>query len=156
MADLKDIIGYILQQYPHKSELSNARVTKMVYLADWKQMLNDRHQISGIDWYFDNYGPFVWDVKRAVDDNKDVFDIVHTMNGNGGTKTLFSLKPGKNNSFQLNDCEKKAIDAVIDNTKSLYWDDFITFVYSTYPVASNERYSSLDLKKAADEYQLVS
>ncbi len=48
MANLKDIIAYILQNYPSnkKHELSNARVTKMVYLADWRNCLRSKGQVS--------------------------------------------------------------------------------------------------------------
>ena len=31
---LRDIVAYVCKNYPYKDELSNARVTKMVYLAD--------------------------------------------------------------------------------------------------------------------------
>ena len=48
MANLKDIIAYILQNYPSnmKHELSNARVTKMIYLADWRNCLRSKGQVS--------------------------------------------------------------------------------------------------------------
>ena len=70
MANLKDIIAYILQNYPSnmKHELLNARVTKMVYLADWRNCVRSKGQVSDIKWYFDNFGPFVWDVKKAAEE----------------------------------------------------------------------------------------
>lgn len=48
MAELRDVIAYILQRYPEDmaGELSNARVTKMVYLSDWRNCLRGKGQIS--------------------------------------------------------------------------------------------------------------
>ncbi len=65
MAQIKDIVIHILKNYPHKDELSNARVTKLVYLADWRHVLETKEQISSIKWYFDNYGPFCLGNKRC-------------------------------------------------------------------------------------------
>jgi len=66
MAAITDILAYILNRYPHAQEMSNARITKMVYLADWKHAIDSHRQISSINWVFNNYGPFVWDVKNAL------------------------------------------------------------------------------------------
>jgi hypothetical protein len=46
MAELKDIIAYYCKQYPHKAELSKARLTKMVYLADWKSAIGQPPLLS--------------------------------------------------------------------------------------------------------------
>jgi hypothetical protein len=35
----------------------------------------------------------------------------------------------------------------------MYFNDFIDYVYSTFPVSSNERYSSLDLVGLASKYR---
>ena len=43
------------------------------------------------------------------------------------------------------------INEVILETKSLYWNDFIDHVYSTYPIVHSERYSDLDLVSLAEE-----
>ncbi len=51
MAALKDIIAYYCDRYPHKEELSKARLTKMVYLADWKSAIVHGKQISDIKWF---------------------------------------------------------------------------------------------------------
>ena len=48
MAELKDIVAYILKKYPTKSDMSNARLTKLVYLSDWKHSIKTYSQISNI------------------------------------------------------------------------------------------------------------
>lgn len=151
MDKLKELISYILIKYPHKDELSNARVTKMVYLADWKQSIEKKRQITNIDWYFDNFGPFVSDVEKTIKKNHHLFTITDTNNIFGYKKKLFSIKD-KNYSPQLSQDETAAINHIISETNKLNWDDFIKLVYSTYPVSSSSRYSHLDLVSKAKEY----
>lgn len=154
MNQIRDLIGYILKHYPAKHELSNARVTKMVYLADWKHAFEKGSQITGIEWYFDNYGPFVWDVKNEAERHDSLFDIENVPNMYGSKKTLYKLK---NKDFEpnLSNDVKKILDHVIEKTAPLYWDDFITLVYSTHPIMTSERYTSLDLVAKAKEYNEV-
>ena len=54
MAKLVDVIAYIIKRYPSSlaDELSNARLTKLVYLSDWKNCLTNDRPISSINWYF--------------------------------------------------------------------------------------------------------
>ena len=151
MNKLKETIAYILGKYPHKLEMSNARLTKIVYLSDWKHAIEHKQQITNIKWYFDNYGPYVSDVKEEIEKHSDIFAKQETKNMFGSPKTVFSLK-NKTNNFDLNQEEKDAINHIIKVTKSLNWDDFIKLVYSTHPILSSNRYSDLDLVAKAKEY----
>lgn len=154
MAELKDVMAYIISQYPAnmKDELSNARLTKMVYLSDWRNCLRGKGQITDIEWYFDNFGPFVWDIKSTAKANPGIFKVENVPNMYGSAKTLFSLNDV---SYQpeLSSSERKSIDHIISVASKKYWDDFIKLVYSTYPVSSSERYSKLDLVSKAREYK---
>ncbi len=152
MNKLKEIISYILIKYPHKDEISNARLTKMVYLSDWLQAIKKQKQITNIEWYFDNYGPYVPDIHSEISKHPDLFECKETINMFGGPKTLFSIK---NNNYDplLDISEKEVIDDIIDITKTLNWEEFIKLVYSTYPIVSSERYSQLNLVEKAKEYK---
>ena len=90
MAALKDVLVYILLKYPFKDELSNARVTKMIYLADWRHALEEKTQISPIEWFFNNYGPFVWDIMETTKSNTELFYIDESENLYGEKKVLLS------------------------------------------------------------------
>jgi Protein of unknown function (DUF4065) len=154
MSKLKDALAYILKNYPSNmaDELSNARVTKMLYLADWKQAITKKSQITPINWYFDNYGPFVSDVKNEAEADRDLFEVNNTYNFYGTPKLTLSLK-NKNYEFsELTDDEVASLNHVINETKILGWNSFIKLVYSTYPIASSNRYSILNLVEKAKEY----
>lgn len=148
---LKDVIAYIIKSYPNENELSNARITKIVYLADWHQAINHQKQITNINWYFDSWGPFVWDIKNEVENNPDLFESEDTGNSTSNRKIMISLK---NKDFipNVDDDAKQSINHIIDVTHKLNWDQFIRLIYSTHPIASSSRYTQLDLLKKAEEY----
>lgn len=152
-ADLKDVMAYLIKHYPSelKDELSNARLTKMVYLADWHQAINHGQQITNINWYFDNYGPFVRDIENTASEHADTFSSRTGSNMFGARKQTYSLK---NREYEptLDSGAKKSLDHIIKVTKKLLWADFIKLVYATHPVLSSERYVRLDLVEKAKEY----
>lgn len=152
MEKLKEMIAYFTKYYPRSNELSNARLTKMVYLADWHQAINYGTQISSINWYFDNYGPFVHEIADVAEDHPDIFEKKVISNFYENKKTIINLK---NSSYEpkLSERERQSLDHIINITQRLNWNDFIQLVYSTYPVASSARYSSLDLVNKAKEYK---
>lgn len=154
MSKIAQIAAYLLMSYPttRRNDLSNARVTKMAYLADWKSTLVRGETISGISWFFDNYGPFVWDVVDSINEKPSVFELEDTENLYGSTKRLIRLK--KNIGVPLLTREDlEILDHVIEHTSEKSWKEFIELVYSTYPVSSSSRYSYLDLGEKAIEYQ---
>jgi hypothetical protein len=153
MANLKDIMVYIIKKYPLKSDLSNAKLTKMIYLADWRHAITYGRQISGIKWYFDNYGPFVWDIKDQALNDSELFIVEEVLNAYGSPKVIISMKEIQYEP-EISNEEANSIDHVIETTKKLNWDQFIRLVYSTYPIISSEKYTYLDLSTKAKEYSV--
>jgi len=151
MAKLKDVMAYIIKKYPYKSDLSNAKLTKMIYLADWKHAITYSHQISEIKWYFDNYGPFVWDIKDEALNNPDTFIVKEVLNAYGSPKAIIGIIQMQYVP-EISKEEEKSINHVIESAKKLNWDQFIRLVYSTYPIISSEKYTYLDLVNKAKEY----
>lgn len=150
MARLIDVMAYILENYPDRSDLSNARVTKLIYLSDWRHAMIHKSQITNIKWYFDNFGPFVWDIKETAENNPAIFITRESSNACGNPKLLIDIK-GDYLPI-LSKIEKESIDHVIDNTKDLIWSQFIRLVYSTHPIVSSNRYKYLNLVEKAEEY----
>lgn len=152
MNTIQLIVAYLCQSYPYRSELSKSRLTKLVYLADWYSALVDDKQLTDIHWHFNHYGPYVGDVIENIV-NSPYFSIEHEYTQYGSDKYLIHY-----NGYLPDDVvdgrTKQILDAVIKNTQRLYYNDFIDYVYSTYPVVSKERYSDLDLVMLARHYKL--
>lgn len=149
MTDLKSVVKYICKNYPHKHELSKARLTKMVYLVDWRRALNTGHQLSEIRWKFNHYGPYVPDVIDQTRGDPS-FSVQETVTQYGNTKELIVYNG--NEDIRLSSEDKADLDFVIEKTKSLTWDGFIKLVYSTYPVVVSDKQDDLDLPALAMRY----
>ncbi|MHC6647639.1 Panacea domain-containing protein [Alteromonas sp. HB246098] len=144
-------MAYFCSNYPHKSELSKARLTKLVYLADWYSSLINDAQMTDIKWLFNHYGPYVDNITDIAKFDDD-FLIEREETVYGSDKFVISYH-GNDVDQHLASGEIDILDAIIKKTSKMYFNEFIDFVYSTYPVSSNVRYSMLDLPLLAREYQ---
>ncbi len=148
-----NVLRYIIKKYPNNYELTKTRITKLVYLVDWESALMTREQITDIDWYFDHYGPYVSDVFDTADEDSELA-IVEKVSNFGTKKYVVEAKAGKDSLIiDLDKSEESIIDKVIDNTKNMNWNEFIDYVYSTFPIVNSEKYGVLNLVKLAEEYQ---
>jgi hypothetical protein len=152
METLKDIVVYILKKYPYRSDLSNARLTKMIYLADWRSSLNSETQISDINWFYDHYGPYVNDVINLIQSDSDM-NVKHDSTIFGETKTVISLK-NLNIEPDLSKESQDTINYVIEKTEKMQWNQFIKLVYSTYPIIATRKYHKLDLVQLAKDFAI--
>jgi len=149
-----NILKYILQEYPHKSELSASRVTKIIYLSDWKSSIDNEIQLTDSKWYFNHYGPYVEDFIDIAKNDSDI-EIINEKTIFGGRKRLLKLSKSYKGKVQLDERDKSLVNFVINATKSKNYEDFIKLVYSTYPVITNDKYSELDLVRLAEEYKKI-
>lgn len=151
MAELRDVIAYLCLNYPYKNQLSNARVTKMVYLADWLSAFRRGRQLTEIEWFFNHYGPYVLDVVETARADED-FTVELTYNFFGDPKEVIRVRDGATYP-SLTEEDQEILSFVIDSTASKNWEQFIQLVYSTYPVLTQERYSVLNLVELAEAYK---
>lgn len=152
MAILADAMAYICVHYPYKDELSKARLTKMIYLADWRMVLKEKQQITSLVWTFNHYGPYLDDVKDAAAQDSR-FVVKSTTNMYGSPKEIIALASDDTEVGSLRPTEVAALDHVIEKTKDLTWAPFIKLVYSTYPIATQPRHTDLDLVALAKKYR---
>jgi hypothetical protein len=151
---IKDVVKYILREYPYKSELSASRLTKILYLVDWKNVLEMDAQLTDAKWYFNHYGPYVDDFIEMAEEDDDI-EITSESTMFGGKKKLVKLSKKFNKNLTIDPKEKTLIDFVIDATKLKNYEDFIKLVYSTYPVLTSSKYSQLDLLSSAHRYKEI-
>lgn len=150
MNKLEEVMLYLCQNYPYEQELSNSRLTKLVYLSDWFNCLINEQQMSDINWVFNHYGPYVDDVSKTAE-YSNYFEIEYQKNFYGNFKTLIKCKDSQ--KLSLSEKDMAILNFVIKKTNRMYYNDFIDYVYSTYPVHSKHRYSDLDLISLANEFK---
>ncbi|MGZ8223771.1 MAG: Panacea domain-containing protein [Methylobacter sp.] len=146
---IEDIVLYICKKYPIPDELSKARLTKLVYLADWESCVRSGKQLTNIEWCFHNFGPYVDDV---VDAARNSYHLIVTTTNNfyGEKKELISAKK-ESQLPRIEKAQAEILNFIIEETKKMYWNDFIKHVYSTPPVSGSTRYTSLNLENFAKE-----
>jgi hypothetical protein len=150
VAELRDVMVYLCQNYPHTDELSNARLTKMIYLADWRSAIQRREQVTDITWFFNHYGPFVRAVLETAESDRS-FTVRVATNAYGSEKSVISVSSSAE-APSVSPEDREVLDHVIRQTEALYWADFLKLVYSTYPILSQPRYTYLDLIDLAHRY----
>lgn len=151
MTQIKDIIAYFCDRYPAPDDLSAARLTKMVYLADWKAAIDLGRQLTSIHWYYNEYGPYVSDVMHAAAAHPSDFRIDNSRNLRGNPKRIVSaVSPYEP---RLPEDDRRILDHVIRTTRDLSWSEFIRLVYSTYPILAKTKHSDLDLLELAARYK---
>lgn len=123
----------------------------MVYLADWYYALKHGKQLTNIKWNFDHYGPYVADVFNIAKNDRKLI-IEQGFSQYGSPKQTIKINENYINSFHVGrlDVEvTEVLDKVIEDTRSMYWDDFISYIYSSYPIKNSRRFEKLNLKKLA-------
>ena len=150
MATTRDALAYLVVHYPHKGELSKARATKMVYLADWRSSLVHGHQITPVQWIFNHYGPYVDAVTNSARGDS-ALDVVVERNLYGGPKERIVLRKATGYP-SLTEQDTEIMNYVITTCAPLNWDDFMRLVYSTYPVMTQPKRSTLNLPLLARQY----
>ena len=144
---LKDVLSYIVKNYPYSVDLTKTRTTKLVYLVDWEYIKKYGRQLTSIEWFFDHYGPYVSDVLDEADKDRRI-SIKKTKSNFGTVKYMVMPKFTKNDIvYSLTADEIEVIDDVIEKTKLLSWNQFIRYVYDTSPIKNSEKYKKLDLLK---------
>lgn len=149
--NLVDLIYFVIKNYPNKNELSKARLTKIIYLLDWKYTLDYWKQITSIDWYFDSYWPYVIDVVKTTE-STSLFKMKHYLNYFNNIWTIIEINDD-NYEPNISDDIKEIYDFIVNKTKKMNFNDFINFVYSTYPVQVSKRYTNMNLLELAQEYK---
>lgn len=150
---INDISAYIIKHYPKPNELSKARLNKIIYLTDWKNVLSSNKQMTSIEWIYNHYGPYVDIVEETLSKDSH-FNFYETSNIYGTKKTIIQLK--NDIGFEEPSIkEKEIIDFIIEKTRKFNFNEFVKLVYSTYPIISQPKGSKLNLIELANEYNLI-
>ncbi len=151
MAELRDVMVYICQHYPYPRHLSNGRLTKLVYLADWRSSLVRGRQMTDLEWKFYHYGPYVEDIIETANEDPG-FNVAMGSTMYDEPKVLIQYA-GDAETPSLSADDREILDFVIEGTSDKNWSQFIQLVYSTYPIVTQQRYATLDLPMLAQKYK---
>lgn len=148
---LREALAYLASHFPKETELSRSRLTRMLYLADWRSAILRGQPLTKAVWNYSQYGPFAIEAETILRHDPNFTTSIDFSLDNGEVDTVALRQPVSYTSLTVDD--RSLLDFVVEVTASLPWNDFNRLVYSTYPLITQEKYQNLDLMVAADRYQ---
>jgi hypothetical protein len=151
--ELVDAIYFVCTNYPQKDDLSNARLNKILFLADWKAALELGRKITDIDWIYNHHGPYVTEIIGTVH-SSEFLEVETTANMYGNRKEVVKIQSAKNIAHLRGD-DVRILSEVIAFASKLTFKSLIDFVYSTYPIVTQPKNSVLNLVELANKYKAI-
>ena len=153
---LLDLIEKIVEMNEPASKVSSIKVLFLIYLCDWKSSMDLGHQITNVKWRFIDenfYGGMVEKVEKVLDET-----IKNKYQESWTTKFIkslyiFNTDVESHKIDSLSREELKVVSFVNKLSKDLPVNDFIKIVYSTFPMITAEKNTSLDLVGLAKSYK---
>jgi hypothetical protein len=150
MSTLKQVMIYIVNSYKHSQSISVSRLSKTVYLADWQAALKLDRQLTNINWDIRFSGPFAPEIESVLTGDAD-FQMQGDKNYINKVQQI--ALPNEDIPVELTPFELRVLDKVLRDTVRLNWNDFLNYVYDTYPVKIQRRTTTIDLVAVAKEYK---
>ena len=141
MAYVEDVLAYLSHNYPWPGQLSMARLSYMLYLADWRSALLYDKPVSNVRWHLegnapqpsqrDPHGAMTWDELERI----------------------FLELIAEGNPENVERQEKAVLDYVIATACERSLVDLIRLVNSTFPVITQPQNQTLNLVGLAQDYR---
>jgi len=146
MSTLKQVMIYIVNSYRHTKSISVSRLSKTVYMADWLAAIKLDRQLTNINWDIRFSGPFAPEIESILTGDEDF-----QMQGgkNYGNKVQQVAAANDDITVELSPAELRVLDKVLRDTVQLNWNDFLNYVYDTYPVKIQRSTTTIDLVAVA-------
>jgi hypothetical protein len=145
---LLDAIAYICMNY--KNDLSKSRLNKILYLADWIGCLNKNNSVTNASWKYNNNGPIAPDIIKLISENS-IFQIEKTEDKYGKAKEVIKINEGYPQIIS-EDWEIETLNRSIKLASDLTFSEFLSVVFSSYPLMSQSKGSDLDLLFLAKKF----
>lgn len=147
------IAQYLLEHLNEKT-ISTTKMTKLLYLVDWKGAIELGKQISSARWEYQKYGPYSEGLLQSLFDYPGIGHNVRFVLNTNDPYVQFKHKRGSSSGIT-----RKEVTDVIDHTIRYAnmndYTDLLKLVYSTFPIFTGNLGDELDLVDLAKEYAKV-
>jgi hypothetical protein len=147
MDKLRSLTFYIIDYYAQRKKLSISRLAKTIYLADWYAAIKLHRQITDVKWDIRYSGPYAYEIDKHVYGDKDF--VISKIPSNSEIYQITTTTTRISITFSQD--EKQIVDNILKQTWNMPWQSFLTEVYNTYPVRTQDRYKVVDLVALAQE-----
>jgi hypothetical protein len=154
VAELRDVIAYVCTRHCDGLSLSISRLTKILYLADWRCCITRGRQVTPIEWKMNDTGPFSQQINFLLRSDKD-FEVTTSqsiLKGRSERVVLVSDFGWKSISKD----DRDVLEFVLKTSREKYLGEFQRLINSTYPVLhvrnESDAMEALDLLGLAAQY----
>jgi hypothetical protein len=142
MCTIKDALKYISGK---KEDLPLPRLIQLLYLADWKSLIDSEKQITDVQWQIKNSEPIM--------DEDSILRVANFFKEEIKSNPLTVLI-GKftDPKVKLNVHERDILDSVIDIAIKLGDEEFSQLVHSTFPSLNVGENDDVNLPELAKTY----
>lgn len=158
---VEDVLHYLSGSYPKFNGLSDTTMAEILYLIDWKSVLNKNSQLTNGVWFYNKQGPYLERRAGMVEHGGQfkrpqvplrgrlLLKLGHLKNGVTRALASFGAEQG------LDPGDKSTIDFVLNIRDRKTEGEFSLLVDSTYPVITHQADRPLDMVSSAQAYQKI-
>jgi len=150
---LENVIHYLCYYYP--STLTRTVLVKLIYLSELEFISLYQRRMTDIQFRYDNYGPFSWEIIDTAQDliDRGILSMEKDSNILGDERYRYrALK--KPDIKDLDEHSLKALQQVLEKFSAYTFSGLIDYVYSTAPMRYTHKGEVIDLKKMCNSNQL--
>lgn len=153
---VKDLVAFIIKNYPFPEQLTRGRLAKLVYLIDAEYTRCFGDQLTNITWYFADNGPFPKNnnTDQAVKEleRKELVKIHKDLTGSRNKKQWYEFIAIGEIDIKLGKTVEDLIRSIIEETKDMGFVKFIRDkIYNSLPVTKSEPYEIIDIVEVMEE-----
>jgi hypothetical protein len=157
---LSEIVYYLIHDQKMDG-VSLPKLMKMLYLAEWKQVIDNGTLLTGEAWSGVENGPYCQALVDLALGEEDEYINYKVSSTDGMSSTTIVYTDQKRATLSLSSSETSILDFVKSTVTNMGFNDLVKIVYSTYPMIVTSLSSSisnapiLDLLKLAKDYKLL-
>lgn len=142
MAQLRDVVAYLCKRYPHKQELSKARLSKMIYLGEFRSATTKGRRLTDQTWTFSHLGPYLGEMDEFPFPDES-FRVTKGTSIYGDPMEVVTVL--EDVEFpSLTEEDRRILDLVVKESAAKEWEDLCSLVCSTIPAIVQATDTRLD------------
>lgn len=150
MARLQDVLTYLFKNLGDRNDLNPRRMTRILYLLDWKAAIELGSQITDVKWKIVDFEPTI-----DLNSVKDLVYYVEHKDQSFIMEFLDFFNKLSREEQRLSREEQSIINFVVSITAKKKDEELAHLVYSTFPAFTQDETDKIDLPDLAKKYKAV-
>ncbi|MCY0885788.1 MAG: hypothetical protein OWV35_07890 [Firmicutes bacterium] len=141
IATVRDALRYLVYATPSPADRTVLRLTKVLYLVDWRSAWGRGYSLTPCAWHFDRFGPTAPEIWDTV-----CHDPAWKVQPRGRIMLTADARPA---TPTVTAVDAAWMDRVLAEAAGWTWADLVAAVWATYPIRTGQRGTALPLTALA-------